>query len=445
MRWLLGTGLVSLLAGIAVATDPSTSVLLTMVASLGVAVVIRPHLVAVLTLPALVVVSLLPPLTTLRPVVLLATPGAAVLGLLMRRCHFTPARSWPLLALAVVGLLSALRAGPAPDVCPPSICSSGTPSSTRDLATFVLIVLNAAAAGVLGIRSSDLLTALRWTTSVVAGLTVLGLLETIERSDARLGALGLNPNFLGAFLALGLVAATSHLIRGPQPASVGQTLLLAAGVGSTGSRGAFVGIAVGLAIVLWARRSQQTRLVVGSLAVVAVILIGVTDSSPEVTFGRERQELDASNDVRVDAAALAIGLGVDNPLLGIGPGHFPSRALYDGRVGIYINTHNEYLRFAAELGVPGALLFGYAVLVGLRKASRVDRTAFAVLGTFATLLLFANLTSNPLVSVTPLALLATLRTETPNVSSLDRIPASVRRALGRSSSRPGTLVRGPAS
>jgi hypothetical protein len=51
-----------------------------------------------------------------------------------------------------------------------------------------------------------------------------------------------------------------------------------------------------------------------------------------------------------------------SPLLGIGWERFPTYAAARAHYG-RIPTHNEYLRFAAELGAPGALLLLFIALV----------------------------------------------------------------------------------
>lgn len=110
---------------------------------------------------------------------------------------------------------------------------------------------------------------------------------------------------------------------------------------------------------------------------------------------------------RADGARLALASFVSDPLLGIGWGNFP--LLADRRLGYgRLPTHNDYLRVAAELGVPGIALL-LLIMVGVVTAARrrpesLARTAaLGALATGAVGLLFVNaLVASP--AAIPLAL-----------------------------------------
>jgi O-antigen ligase len=68
---------------------------------------------------------------------------------------------------------------------------------------------------------------------------------------------------------------------------------------------------------------------------------------------------------------------VDHPVLGVGLGCYPqANAMYSPVLG-YLDTHNTYLNLAAELGVPGLLLWLALVASVLRHVRRCRRRTAA--------------------------------------------------------------------
>ena len=111
---------------------------------------------------------------------------------------------------------------------------------------------------------------------------------------------------------------------------------------------------------------------------------------------------------RIDAADAAIKAFAGAPLEGIGWQRFPDYAR--GEIGYRIATHNEYLRFAAELGAPGLLVLCLIVLtLVLSTASIGPRAEKAVVAGGLVAggvgLLFVNALVLP-ASALPLAVLA---------------------------------------
>jgi O-antigen ligase len=112
---------------------------------------------------------------------------------------------------------------------------------------------------------------------------------------------------------------------------------------------------------------------------------------------------------RLDAAHLALKAFASEPLRGIGWGSFPdysAERLDYGRLA----AHDEYLGFAAELGIVGVLLLGlliYAVVIGIGRvgASRAEIAAVGMLAAAAAGLLFVEALPTPQLSI-PLALAA---------------------------------------
>ncbi len=111
---------------------------------------------------------------------------------------------------------------------------------------------------------------------------------------------------------------------------------------------------------------------------------------------------------RIDAAELAAEAFVSSPLRGIGWGTFPRYAEQHLEFG-QLAAHDEYLSFAAELGLIGLLLLGLliaAVIGGIRGAERktVEIAAIGSVCAAAVGLAFVEALPVPQLSV-PLALL----------------------------------------
>jgi O-antigen ligase len=127
--------------------------------------------------------------------------------------------------------------------------------------------------------------------------------------------------------------------------------------------------------------------------------IGASQAASESRYVRSRE----------DAAGLALELFADNPLTGIGWQRFTAYSARDLHYG-QLATHNEYLRFAAELGLPGLvfLLLAAVVVVGaaLRAGQGTDAVAAtACVATAAVGLVFVNALEVPSIAL-PLAVSA---------------------------------------
>jgi O-antigen ligase len=138
--------------------------------------------------------------------------------------------------------------------------------------------------------------------------------------------------------------------------------------------------------------------VLAGIAGIAMILVAnpLTDA---VVSGRNAEQLHVNNRVRLDAARLAVVEAVHHPVAGIGYGAFPQVAAEDPHVDLYMNTHNDYLRLAAEAGIATLLLF--LVVLGAALFARAGPAflpAVAGVGAGAVNLFFANTLANLTVS-----------------------------------------------
>ncbi|MFD5425551.1 O-antigen ligase family protein [Streptomyces sp. NPDC127084] len=236
----------------------------------------------------------------------------------------------------------------------------------------------------------------------VSGAAVAGYLLVLgQHANERLVGLGLNPNYLGAMLALPLVAAAGLVRLQRSWLWLLPSLLLATAILETRSRGAFLMVAAGVTWVLLAGRPPRHKVLV-ALAVLgaAVLLPGTLDAvGSTLTGDRSTAELSANNDVRRRAAWVAARVALDHPLRGIGYGAFPDFARMSPELGIYLNTHNDYLRLAAECGVGALVLFAALLWPALARRHTREHAVLQSMGAAAAMgLLFANTLATLLVS-----------------------------------------------
>jgi hypothetical protein len=222
-----------------------------------------------------------------------------------------------------------------------------------------------------------------------------------EYVSDRLTGLGLNPNYLGAFLALSLVATIGlawfhRTWLWLLPAATCAFALL-----ETRSRASFLMAAAGLVcLLLVGRPLRYTVLTALAIVVSAEALPHTIDSVGDgLTGSRTSSELATNTEVRKQAAALAARIALDHPVRGIGYAMFPEYARASPTLGIYINTHNDYLRLAAETGmVTLALLVALLGLGLVRRYTATYSVLQALCVSFAVGLFFANTLTSFVVS-----------------------------------------------
>jgi putative inorganic carbon (HCO3(-)) transporter len=197
-----------------------------------------------------------------------------------------------------------------------------------------------------------------------------------------------SPNQLGSFCALVIPVAAS-LIFGARAArwrfTAGIALLvLLATLMLSLSRGAWVGVAVALLLMLVRLKEARRLLVI--LAVPLMILgffiwsLAPTKTDVRVVGERARAitVLSPYDDRRVIYKEAFREIR-EHPVLGVGPGGFPvasTRVVSESATLSYAHAHNLYLNWAAEVGVPSVLIIlGFAGALGLaaRTASRGAR------------------------------------------------------------------------
>ncbi len=193
------------------------------------------------------------------------------------------------------------------------------------------------------------------------------------------------PNAFAGYLSMILPFGVAMMLQPSRerPLVTGATLVVAAGIAASLSRGAWVGVAIALALLalVW---SPTTRRTLGATTAVglAAVVLGVVGLVPrEVTerigvlfenflaFDASSVELTPANFALVQRVAhwqAAWAMLLANPMLGVGPGNFDAAyALYHlqrwpDSLG---HAHNYYLNTLAEGGI-----VGFAALVGFMAA-----------------------------------------------------------------------------
>lgn len=263
------------------------------------------------------------------------------------------------------------------------------------LSLFVLGGAGAVGALVAARRVRVLMWALAATTIVqVALMTVQS-----GRGQSPVGTLG-NGVPVGAFLAV----AGSVLLAGALTRSGGTRLALgaaafvaAAGVGLSGSRGALLGLVVGVAVAVVGVRTRPRSAGLVVVLVTLALAVGVFTGGGAMTAKVVADGTSAgSADSRLQIWRGTAEMIADHPLLGVGAGRFlyafPAyqpleHALIEEPDRRADQAHSLPMQAAAESGLPAALLLlvvaGLALAAGIPAARRRDGAAVIALAGFS--------------------------------------------------------------
>lgn len=283
--------------------------------------------------------------------------------LIGKNFHFAPFKKFviPLLLLLVVGF----------------ICSAINSEYVTEIKfafayrTLLLIVLMTFIAAHLYCKPKILPLVLN---SYVASMLLVFLLVTIGEGvtivNNRILLFGENPNIMGAKASLAFLIAISRLINN---FSIKRLLVIGAVciplttlVATSGSRGAFISMFLGLAVLLWFRKMgvlKKWALIIFAALASVMLITYLLETNPIMAerFMETVEKGETGRNVLWDAAFDII---TDNVIIGVGfQGVIPMMYKYSG---IYLVPHNIFLYVFIAAGLPGIILF-ITFLVRLAK------------------------------------------------------------------------------
>jgi O-antigen ligase len=189
-----------------------------------------------------------------------------------------------------------------------------------------------------------------------------------------------NPNDLAINIAINFPLCVAFFFATKKPAaklfwSV-SLVFMAYGVVATYSRSGLLAMVVTVAICIWefGIRGKRTVVIV-SAGLSAFVGVGLVLATPHYLIRVEsifRGNIQGSGDrnsleARKELLKDSLELMVRHPLVGIGPGNFPSYT------GTWRVAHNTYAELGAEAGLPGVFLFVLLLALSLRKIKKVRK------------------------------------------------------------------------
>lgn len=151
----------------------------------------------------------------------------------------------------------------------------------------------------------------------------------------------------------------------------GGVFVVAFAIIATQSRGGTLGLVAVMAYLWW----RSPKKFVAAVAI-GVLAIGSLMYAPAAYFTRMEtivgSDRDGSAQARIDAWKGAIGMGVRNPILGVGTRHFGTRW--------GMTAHSTYMLAFAELGFPGLICVLILVFGNIRENSRLESQILARAG-----------------------------------------------------------------
>lgn len=183
--------------------------------------------------------------------------------------------------------------------------------------------------------------------------------------------------------------AENRILRGLAAAAA---LLIVGAIILTGSRGALVGLAVSVVLlVVWLRPPAAALVIAAGALVLAPFVIPASYFDRIGTIGQvfsigsDTAQVDASIQGRTSELIVGVQMFHDHPLVGVGPGNYPGRYVeYSPDVGLDYRAelrqpHSLPVEVAAELGILGLtwwalaiILFGGALTRCLRSSRAAD-------------------------------------------------------------------------
>jgi putative inorganic carbon (HCO3(-)) transporter len=334
---------------------------------------------------------------------ILAAPLAYELLIRRQKLVVTPAMPWIVLYL-IVQIVS-------------TITSRDTASSASELGSFAVEGLGLYFLVTNTVRSPQILRAIVWVLLIVGillgGLSLFqqvtdtysnsyfGFAQTessatgvtdvgLDRLACPIGEKNRYAQIMLMLMALGIMQVGAEKSRWLKLAALLSAALAAIAIALTFSRGAALAAGI-ILLVMVALRYIRISHVVAAAGLIAVVLIAVPTYGARVTtitglfslFAEDSAAGAADNSLlsRATENLTALSVWADHPLVGVGPGEFPSYYRdYADEIGISVRAqdreaHNLYLGIAAETGALGLIAFLGAVIATLWQLARARRQA----------------------------------------------------------------------
>ena len=208
-----------------------------------------------------------------------------------------------------------------------------------------------------------------------------GLILVEGSRAAYVGALG-DPNDFSLVLFMYvpfLIESTMHTKGVKRVGLAILALILILGMAGTQSRGGFMGVSLALAVMFHDRGSLKMRLAALPVGLAMVGLLVLLSGAGDRESGAVGSgEIDESAQGRLDAWIAGGRMLMRHPVLGVGFGSFAlnyeSYCLNPVIWGQH-ETHNSYIKVAAETGLAGFIPFMTLVVFTLREAYRLRKHA----------------------------------------------------------------------
>ena len=215
----------------------------------------------------------------------------------------------------------------------------------------------------------------RWSVFRTGGSILLSLVLMFDPQSWRV--LGVNPNYAAAFLASSLCWSLGRYFFTQSRFHLLAALLLGLGMLQIHSRGAWIGLAIGISSLAWGKGKRPALWV-------CLLLLFAAATLPLSTWIRLSKLEDPVSFHRTEIWKSALAISLEHPLSGVGPGNFESSyfrhnfpveqglARFQKYAG---HAHSEPLQIASEMGWP-ALAFSLWLLAYflLPLPSRSDRS-----------------------------------------------------------------------
>jgi O-antigen ligase len=221
-------------------------------------------------------------------------------------------------------------------------------------------------------------------TALVGGVSFLGA-DTLTAGGRAAAFSGQDPALFSSIVVpaaihfLGEVESTSNRRAVRVLAALG-LIVCAGAIVLSGTRSAWIGVAVGVALWIAIRRNRTQLIALAAFAITLVFLILTVPAF--ANFVEDRTEYGATGSGRTDIWLVGLGILSRSPVVGVGFGNFgeaftpyaisqavgasaSAGALFAGR-----DAHNTYLAMTVETGILGGLILAAFFLTPLLRRDR---------------------------------------------------------------------------